>query len=46
MEKYIMPQITVELLSKSDVLCASAESDSNTPDNVQQHLLNLPSWWD
>ena len=43
---YNSPEITVEELTKVDVLCASAENDENSPDNGQKSLLDLGSWWD
>lgn len=44
--KYISPEIIVEELTKSDVLCASNEQATEQPDNIQQSFLNFASWWD
>lgn len=44
-QKYLSPSIKVEELNKADVLCASTETDFNSPDNGQMSLLDFASWW-
>ena len=45
--KYTSPEIKVEELTKSDVLCASNEQQATEqPDNIQQSFLNFASWLD
>lgn len=44
--KYFTPLIEVEELNKVDVLCSSAGSSEENPDNGQQSLLDFESWWD
>lgn len=44
--KYSTPEIVIEDLIKQDVLLASGPNEKENPDNIEQSLFNINSWWD